>query len=83
MYCTFLLFASDDFAITKVTLANFQKGMTHDVDSGDWKSFSSPDMKYKAAYCHTFKKAGRYPYDCSFHGAPGRVGMSGVVIVKK
>ena len=35
-----------------------------------------------ATYSHTFTTAGSFRYYCRIHGAPGGVGMSGIVVVK-
>jgi plastocyanin len=35
-----------------------------------------------ATYSHTFTTAGTFRYYCRIHGAPGGVGMSGIVVVK-
>jgi plastocyanin len=33
-------------------------------------------------YTHTFNTPGTYRYYCAAHGAPGGVGMSGIVVVE-
>ena len=33
------------------------------------------------SYTHTFSSIGTFPYHCKIHGAPGGIGMSGVVVV--
>ncbi len=53
---------------------------THTVTADDG-SFDSGTMRKGDTFSHTFTQAGEYPYYCAFHGAPGGVGMSGVVIV--
>lgn len=52
----------------------------HTVTADDG-SFDSGRMKKGDTFSHTFTQAGEYPYYCAIHGAPGGVGMSGVVIV--
>ncbi len=49
--------------------------------TADNSSFNSGNIQSGQQYSHTFTQAGRYPYYCKFHGAPGGVGMAGVIIV--
>ena len=56
--------------------------VTHDIDSDDGTTFASPDMVKGEVFRFKFKKKGRYPYHCNFHGSAGGHGMSGVIIVK-
>jgi len=72
----------------KVTWTN-KDTMGHEVTADDGSFDSSPTCKAAASpgctapgatFTHTFRKAGRFPYHCEVHGAPGR-GMTGVVTV--
>jgi plastocyanin len=57
-------------------------GGLHNVIADD-NSFTSGAVSSSAwVYEHTFNSVGNNPYYCSAHGAPGGVGMSGVVIVE-
>ena len=80
-------FSPKTLTISKNTQVNWvhkqSGGMLHDVDSDDKKSFSSSDLRKGDTFSHVFKKAGRFPYHCSFHGDVKGVGMSGVIVVKK
>lgn len=53
---------------------------THTVTSDD-KDFRSGEMKSGQSFSYEFQKEGYYFYHCNFHGAKGRVGQWGVVIV--
>jgi plastocyanin len=53
---------------------------THTVTADDG-SFDSGRIRKGDTFSHTFTQAGEYPYYCAIHGAPGGVGMSGIVIV--
>jgi plastocyanin len=53
---------------------------SHTVTADDG-SFDSGTMRNGDTFSHTFTQVGEYPYYCAFHGAPGGVGMSGIVIV--
>ena len=44
--------------------------------------FLSDTLADGAKFSHTFAKAGKYPYHCSFHGDKGGKDMAGTVIVK-
>ncbi|MBU6296702.1 MAG: cupredoxin domain-containing protein [Alphaproteobacteria bacterium] len=48
----------------------------HTVTATDHKSFDSKDIKPKTSFSFTFKKAGTFPYFCSYHPW-----MKGTVIV--
>jgi plastocyanin len=52
----------------------------HTVTSDDGK-FNSGVLDPGDTASFTFAAPGRYPYHCMFHGAPGGVGMSGVITV--
>lgn len=56
--------------------------VVHDVDSDDETSFASSDLEKGDKFQHRFRKKGRFPYHCSFHGGVGGQGMSGVIVVK-
>ncbi|MFL6215070.1 MAG: cupredoxin domain-containing protein [Blastocatellia bacterium] len=56
-------------------------GGRHTVEADDG-SFKSETLADGAKFSHTFSKAGKYPYHCSFHGDKGGKDMAGVVIVK-
>jgi plastocyanin len=54
----------------------------HNVVPDDAEPVSSGALQEgPATYEYTFQTPGRYRYYCEAHGAPGRVGMSGEVIV--
>ena len=53
---------------------------THTVTADD-NSFTSPNLAPNDQFSQTFASAGVFPYHCQFHGAPGGVGMSGIVLV--
>jgi plastocyanin len=50
---------------------------TSDTNIWDSDFHSTPGFNFS----HTFPGSGTFPYYCRIHGAPGGVGMSGVVIV--
>lgn len=52
----------------------------HNITSEDG-SFQSPNLGTNDTFAHTFETVGVFAYYCSFHGAPGGVGMSGEVFV--
>ena len=54
--------------------------LPHTVTADDG-SFNSGEMGQGDTFSHAFQSPGTYPYYCEFHGAPGGVGMSGVVVV--
>jgi plastocyanin len=56
-------------------------GGRHTVEADDG-SFKSDTLADGAKFSHTFAKAGKYPYHCSFHGDKGGKDMAGTVIVK-
>jgi plastocyanin len=56
-------------------------GGRHTVEADDG-SFKSDTLADGAKFSHTFAKAGKYPYHCSFHGEKGGKDMAGTVIVK-
>ena len=64
---------------TTVEWAN--SGGRHTVEADDG-SFKSETLGEGAKFSHTFSKAGKYPYHCSFHGDKGGKDMAGTVIVK-
>src|SRR5690242_946933 len=57
------------------------EGGRHAVEADDG-SFNSDTMAAGAKFSHTFTKAGKYPYHCTFHGEKGGKDMAGTVIVK-
>ncbi|HSF22959.1 MAG TPA: cupredoxin domain-containing protein [Blastocatellia bacterium] len=60
-----------------------QKSGWHTVEADDG-SFKSTALKVEDAFFeHTFKKAGTFPYHCSFHGDKGGKDMAGTIIVQK
>jgi plastocyanin len=58
-----------------------QGARVHDVRSDERGAFRSGDMDPGDTFTHTFNEEGYYYYHCTYHGAGGRVGMWGVVIV--
>lgn len=57
-------------------------GGIHNVQS-DSGAFSSGAPASNAwTFSHVFQSAGSFPYHCSAHGAPGGIGMAGVVTVQ-
>ena len=56
-------------------------GGRHTVEADDG-SFKSETLADGAKFSHTFTKAGKYPYHCTFHGDKGGKDMAGTVIVK-
>ena len=57
-------------------------GVPHNV-AADNGSFRSGDPEAGPwQFSETFRSAGDYPYYCERHGAPGRIGMSGIVSVQ-
>ncbi|OGG52485.1 hypothetical protein A2851_05045 [Candidatus Kaiserbacteria bacterium RIFCSPHIGHO2_01_FULL_53_29] len=78
--------ADDSFSPRTITIAKGSTvtwtntgAMQHTVtaDGGSFDTGLSPG----ANFSRTFTTAGTYPYYCRFHGAPGGVGMSGVITV--
>ncbi|MFY9608639.1 MAG: cupredoxin domain-containing protein [Blastocatellia bacterium] len=66
---------------TTVRWINKSGWHTVEADNG---SFKSTALKVENAYFdHTFKKAGKFPYHCSFHGDKGGKDMAGTIIVQK
>ncbi len=53
----------------------------HMIEADDG-SFTSDALTAGAKFSHTFAKAGKYPYHCTFHGDKGGKEMAGTVIVK-
>jgi plastocyanin len=53
----------------------------HMVEADDG-SFKSDVLKAGDKFSHTFAKAGKYPYHCTFHGDKGGKDMAGTIIVK-
>lgn len=76
-----------DFTPKTVTVAAgttvewVNSGGRHTVEADDG-SFKSDTLASGAKFSHTFTKAGKYPYHCSFHGDKGGKDMAGTVIVK-
>ncbi len=60
---------------------NNQGARTHDVTSDKRGQFASDRMSPGETFNHTFGKEGFYYYFCSVHGARGKTGMWGVVVV--
>ncbi len=56
-------------------------GMPHTVTADDG-AFDSGTLTDGDTFSFTFDTPGTYPYYCLFHGAPGGIGMSGVVVVE-
>ncbi len=63
-------------------------GLPHSVTADDGSFDSSPDCAGGSeclgdgdVFSHTFDEPGEYAYYCRVHGAPGGVGMSGVITV--
>jgi plastocyanin len=63
------------------TVTWINNGQSIHTVTADDQSFNSGNVQSGHQYRHTFTKAGRYPYYCQLHGAPGGVGMAGVVVV--
>ncbi len=55
--------------------------MPHTV-TADGGGFDSGPLGEGDTFSFTFEEPGAYPYYCLFHGGPGGVGMSGVVVVE-
>ena len=64
---------------TTVTWKN-NTNKQHTVTS-DTNLFDSGPVAENATFSYTFDKAGQYPYYCKTDGAPGGVGMAGMVVV--
>lgn len=58
-----------------------QGSRVHDVKSDERGQFRSGDMEPQDTFSHRFTEEGYYFYHCTYHGAAGKVGMWGVVIV--
>lgn len=58
-----------------------QGSRVHDVRSDVRGQFASGALNPGERFRHRFDREGYYFYHCTFHGARGSVGMSGVVIV--
>jgi plastocyanin len=58
-----------------------QGSRVHDVTSDKRGEFRSDRMRPGQTYSKTFSEEGYYYYFCSVHGARGRVGMWGLVVV--
>lgn len=59
------------------------KGGRHTVAADDGSFTSTGLNEENAFFDYTFKKAGKFPYHCSFHGDKGGKDMAGTVIVQK
>jgi plastocyanin len=55
-------------------------GHTITSDTGVFDSGTNP-LRQGDTFSFTFTQPGTFPYYCAFHGGPGDVGMSGVVVV--
>lgn len=64
---------------TTVTWTNNGQ-MPHTVTADDGR-FDSGTFAPGRSYSRRFPEPGTYPYFCRLHGAPGGVGMAGVVVV--
>lgn len=64
----------------RVTWTN-QDQQLHDVRSDEPGLFGSGNLSSGETFSRTFNTEGYFYYFCSFHGGPGQVGMSGVVVV--
>jgi LPXTG-motif cell wall-anchored protein len=58
-----------------------QSGLAHTVTADDG-SFDSGSVQPGQTFSRTFSTAGTVAYHCSFHGAAGGIGMSGVIVVR-
>lgn len=47
------------------------------------RATQSPCMREPDTFTQRFTRAGRFPYFCKIHGAPGGEGMAGVVVVRR
>lgn len=54
--------------------------LTHTV-TGDDEPFHSGDLTVNKTFRQKFPDAGAFRYYCVYHGAPGGIGMSGIVLV--
>ena len=50
--------------------------------TADNGSFNSGPLNPNDIYGHDYLDKGEFPYYCKYHGAPGGIGMAGLVIVK-
>jgi plastocyanin len=64
-----------------VVWTNHSASHTRHTATADNGSFNSGTMNFGASYSHTFSTPGTYAFYCKFHGAPGGIGMSGVITV--
>jgi plastocyanin len=64
---------------TKVTWSNKGK-IIHSVTPNKGKKFGTKSLARGKSYSYTFKKPGKYPYYCTFHGSPGG-GQHGTITV--
>ena len=64
---------------TTVTWVNAGRN-PHTVTADDG-AFDSGDMAPGATFSHTFDRPGTFPFYCRYHGAPGGLGMAGLVVV--
>lgn len=61
-------------------LWNNGSAVEHNVTADDG-SFKSDDLEAGDQFSMEFDTPGTYAYYCSYHGGPGGVGMSGVIVV--
>ncbi len=57
-------------------------GLVEHTVTADDSSFDSGLLSPGQTFSHTFDTPGTVPYFCRIHGAPGGVGMSGVIVVQ-
>jgi len=63
------------------TLTWSSDGAEQHTITADDGSFDSGIINPGDTFAFTFDASGTYPYYCQIHGAPGGIGMSGMVIV--
>ena len=63
------------------TLTWSQDGAEQHTITADDGSFDSGLINPGDVFAFTFDVSGTYPYYCQIHGAPGGIGMAGIVVV--
>jgi plastocyanin len=53
----------------------------HTITADDGVTFDSGVVNPGDVFAFTFDTPGTYPYYCQIHGAPGGVGMAGIIFV--